>query len=504
MTTSSTTHISLRRAGTLVALLVACLGAFGAATAQAGTLTSEGGVLVFRAAPGEKNFVNVSPSPDTPGTIRFDDGTSPESGGLCTRESEFFTAVTCPMFGAIRIETGDNNDIVNLPDELASVAFTIDAGAGDDTLRGGAFAERAETLIGGPGKDKITGGPGDDVIRGGDGDDELEGQAGNDQLFGEGGNDKLRGDGFRDTGADVIDGGAGFDQTDGDWMVESGSFQPPITVSLDGNANDGRPGEGDNVASLEKIYLNAPATLIGGEDADEFTVFNTASGPTKLVGNGGDDKLTAFDYGDVVEGGAGNDTLAGGYGDDTVTGGPGRDQIHGDAPSSACNYIQCRLPFGNDTIHAQDGEVDSIDCGIGTDTAYVDASDVVSGCENVVTGSGGAPNAGGGGKAKTGSALTLKLRGTKLGKALRRGFVVDVTAPAKGKVSVVARRGGKIVARGARSAKAAKRVAVNVRFTKKGKRALRRAKRAKLALTVTFTPAKGAKVTAKRAVTFKR
>lgn len=503
MTSSSTTHISLRRAGTLVALLAACLGAGGAATAQAGTLSSEGGALVFRAAPGERNFISVSPSSMTPGTIRFDDSTSPGSGGLCTSESEFTTAVTCPMHGAIRIETGDNNDVVNLPDELASVAFTVDGGAGDDTLRGGAFAERAETLIGGPGNDKISGGPGDDVLRGGDGDDELEGQAGNDQLFGEGGNDKLRGDGYRDTGADVIDGGAGFDQTDGDWMVESGSFQPPITVSLDGAANDGRPGEGDNVTSLEKIYLNAPATLTGGEDADEFTVFNTSNGPSKLVGNGGDDKLTAFDYNDVVDGGAGNDTLAGGYGDDTITGGPGRDQIHGDAPSSACNYIQCRLPYGNDTIYAQDGEVDSIDCGIGTDTAYVDAGDIVSGCENVVKGGPAGTNPSGGG-GKTASALPLKLRGTKLGAALRRGFVVDVTAPGKGKVSVVARRAGTIVARGAGTAKAAKRVAVKVRFTKQGKRALRSAKTAKLALTVTFTPAKGAKVTAKQAVTFTR
>ena len=504
MHTTASTHIPLRRAGTLVALFVACLGAGGAATAHASTVSYEGGTLVLRASPGEANFVSVNAHPDQPGMLSVNDTGKPDAVG-CTFDSEFHQWATCPVpTNGIRIELGDGNDVYNGGEQLpASIPVTVDGGDGIDTLRGAAQAALRETLIGGPGNDKITGGPGDDVLRGGEGDDEIEGQAGNDQLYGEGGNDKLRGDGFRDTGADVIDGGAGFDQTELDWQSESGSYQPPITVSLDGNANDGRPGEGDNVVSLEKIYLTAPATLIGGEDADELTVFNTATGSSKLVGNGGDDKLSAFDHSDIVEGGAGNDTIAGGYGDDTITGGPGRDQIHGDAPSSACNYIQCRLPFGNDTIYAQDGEVDSIDCGIGTDTAYVDPIDVVSGCENVVKGSPTATNPNGGG-GKTTSALPLKLRGTKLGAALRRGFVVDVTAPAKGKVSVVARRSGRIVARGAGTAKAAKKVAVKVRFTKQGKRALRRAKKAKLALTVTFTPAKGAKVTAKQAVTFTR
>ncbi|UUY05701.1 hypothetical protein LRS13_09325 [Svornostia abyssi] len=405
----------------------------------------------------------------------------------------------------IRIETGDGKDVVNVGDDLpAGIPVTVDGGTGDDMLRGAAFGEISETLIGGAGNDKITGGAADDVLRGGEGDDELEGQAGSDQLFGEGGNDKLRGDGYRDQFADVIDGGAGFDNTDGDWMVESGKFQPMITVSLDGTANDGRPGENDNVTGLEKIYLNAPATLIGGNDADEFTVFNTSDGSTKMVGNGGNDKLTSFDHADEVDGGAGDDQLAGGYGDDTVTGGPGRDQIHGDAPSSACNYIQCRLPFGNDTIYAQDGEVDSIDCGIGNDTAYVDANDVVSGCENVVKGSGPAGGQQQGGGTATASALPLKLRGTKLAKALRKGFVVDVTAPGKGKVSVVATRAGKTVAKGAAKASGANKVAVKLRFTKAGKRALRRAKSATLALKVTFTPAKGPKVTASHRISLKR
>ena len=60
-----------------------------------------------------------------------------------------------------------------------------------------------------------------------------------------------------------------------------------------------------------------------------------------------------------------------------------------------------------------------------------------------------------GGIAKQASLLPLKLRGTKLAKALRKGFLVDVTAPGKGKVSVVATRAGKTVAKGAARASGA-------------------------------------------------
>ncbi len=496
-----------RRISTIV--LAACaLGATGAATAQASTATMEGGVLVVRAAPGEANNVIIGPHDDKPGMLAVMDIGKVLTDGSCTYDSEYHAWVTGPMPSAIRVETADGNDAVNIDGDIpANVAVTADGGSGDDWLKGDLYGNRPETLLGGPGNDKLYGGGGDDVLRAGDGDDELEGVGGNDQLYGEGGNDKLRGDDHRSTGADVIDGGAGYDQTDGDWMVESGSYQPPIGVSLDGAANDGRPGEGDNVTGLEKIYLNAPATLVGGDGAEEFTVFNTDNGPTKLVGNGGDDKLSAFDYDDTVEGGAGNDQLVGGYGNDTVTGGPGRDVINGDVASSACNWIQCRMPYGNDTIYAQDGEVDQIDCGIGTDTAYVDAADVVSAtCENVVkngaaqpTGSGGPTGANAGV-----SGLPAALKATKLGKALKSGFTVSVTTPGKGKVTVVATMKGKTVAKGSTTTNAAKKVAVKVRFTKAGKRVLRRAKSASLTLRASFTPAKGKALSSSQQVTLKR
>ena len=74
MTTTTSTHItSLRRAGLLVALLAACLGAIGAANAQASTVTTEGGALVLRAAPGEANYVGIYMHDDQPGKLAVQD-----------------------------------------------------------------------------------------------------------------------------------------------------------------------------------------------------------------------------------------------------------------------------------------------------------------------------------------------------------------------------------------------------------------------------------------------
>jgi Ca2+-binding RTX toxin-like protein len=56
----------------------------------------------------------------------------------------------------------------------------------------------------------------------------------------------------------------------------------------------------------------------------------------------------------------------------TINGGPGYDVIKGTA--------------GNDVIQARDNGPDTIDCGAGNDTVYVDRSeDGVYDCENVVT-----------------------------------------------------------------------------------------------------------------------
>jgi Ca2+-binding RTX toxin-like protein len=484
-----------------ILLLTLCAALVAASSAQAATVTAEGGALVIRGDT-EKNVIAYGPSTEKPGLISVNDTASMQyDPSVCEPEfGEGFNFLACvPQPGGVVVEAGGGDDVVNGGELDAAQAVTIHAGPGDDVVRGPAFADRGETIFGDEGDDKLEGGPGADVVDGGAGNDpQVDGQGGADVLRGGDGDDTLRGDKHNDPASgDVIDGGAGYDQIDGDWMGESGQHQPPITVSEDGQANDGRPGEGDNVIGLERIYLNAPATLIGDGEADEFTVFNTDESPSSLSGGGGNDKLSAFDYDDAVDGGAGDDTLTGGYGNDTITGGPGRDTIYADVSSTTCSYIQCRLPQGNDTVDARDGEADQVDCGVGSDTVYADPVDTVgSSCETVVKGDG--PGKGGG------AAVGAKARRTPLRKALSKGFVVDVTAPGAGKVRVVAKRGKQTVASGKATARAAGKIAVKVRFTKAGRKALRGARKAKLSLTVTLTPAQGAALTGKASATLKR
>ena len=485
-----------------ILLLTICATGVIAGSAQAATVTAENGALVIRGA-GERNVISFDPSNEKPGRISIDDSAGIQfDAAIC--ESEFgegFTAVACvPQPGGVVVDAGDGDDVVYTGDLPTSQAITVHAGPGSDVVKGDAFADRGETINGDAGDDKLEGGPGNDVIDGGAGNDTtVDGQGGADVLRGGDGNDTLRGDKHNDPASpDVIDGGPGYDQVDADWMVEAGQHQPPIAVSEDGQANDGRPGEGDNVTNLEKIYLNAPATLSGDGEDDEYTVFNTEATPSNLSGGGGNDKLSAFDYDDTVDGGVGNDTLTGGYGNDTITGGPGKDTIYADVSSTTCNYIQCRLPQGNDTIHARDGEADQIDCGVGNDTAYVDAVDTAStSCETVVKGDG----PGGDGP---GATLTGKARKTSLRKALSKGLILELTAPGPGKLSVVGKAGKRKVAKGKATARGAGKVAVKVRFTKQGRKALRRARKAKLTFAVTLTPAQGQAVTGRVTATLKR
>ncbi|CAN5341494.1 hypothetical protein BH10PSE7_BH10PSE7_17010 [soil metagenome] len=80
------------------------------------------------------------------------------------------------------------------------------------------------------------------------------------------------------------------------------------------------------------------------------------SQPLRVLALGGNDKVFTTRFGDIIDGGAGNDQLSGGAGDDEVLAGNGRDHISGDE--------------GNDTLvadgRAQDG-VDFLSGGEGND-----------------------------------------------------------------------------------------------------------------------------------------
>jgi Ca2+-binding RTX toxin-like protein len=277
--------------GALVVLAaVGALCGGGASSAMAATVDGTADAPVFTAAAGVHNVLTVTQTATD--KVRFhDDAESITSATLdCAPDSSTPGDVICAaggLLGAITINLGDGNDQTTLVDVTG--ATTQNGGAGDDSLAGG---------------------EGDDSLNGGDGVDSLSG-----------------GD-----GADHLDGGDGVDLT----FDTDGADQ---ALTLDDIANDGIPGEGDNVHSdVEKASTN--------------------------TGN------------DTLAGSASDNLLVGDAGNDTITGYGGQDILVGDD--------------GNDVIRAQDGIADTISCGSGTDEVFADAIDILfenptvdDRCENV-------------------------------------------------------------------------------------------------------------------------
>lgn len=156
------------------------------------------------------------------------------------------------------------------------------------------------------------------------GSDRLCGAANNDLFLGANGDDALSGA----RGDDTLKGDAGNDTMNG------------------GSGNDTLNG--------------GPGNDVTGSVTGAICTDNSLAGNDLVDGGAGNDKLA---------GGTGNDKLVGGTGNDQATGGPGKDTITGGA--------------GNDVLLAADGTRDVVDCGVGTDTAVVDAFDSVRGCEKV-------------------------------------------------------------------------------------------------------------------------
>jgi Ca2+-binding RTX toxin-like protein len=249
-------------------------------------LAEFGDVVSYRSAPNEDpGFVDdivVSNRSGTPGLSfrAVGDAAVPEwtLGGSCVQSfssSDGSRTVDCNHdFGAISLDLGDGNDVAQNLDEPSNTIFR--GGAGDDVL---------------------TGGPANDV---------LEGDAGADQLSGGPGEDVAS---YADP-----------DHADG------------VTLTLDGLANDGAPGEGDRVmADVED--------LAGG------------AGDDSISGNDGANVLTGEDGADLIDGRGGIDSVDGGRGDDTLS--------------------------------LADGNAEIANCGEGTDIAIADEIDTLVNCEQI-------------------------------------------------------------------------------------------------------------------------
>jgi RTX calcium-binding nonapeptide repeat (4 copies) len=505
-------------------LLAACAAALIApAASQAAALGMDGNTLVYNGQGGQGLWMSVSTQEDWNSGIKylhFSDSGAQVSINTNLCHDNQFGGIDCDLNAnrPLRIEGSSAKDDIQISQGVDripdSMAVTINGGAGNDKLQDAWGAYTGRTLNGGPGDDEIHGYEGNDTLDGGDGADNLDGGSGDDRVLGGTGNDEVDGDGYDEVGSDYIDGGAGYDYVDGWNDPEILDKNPSVDITLDGIANDGRPGENDNVVGVEDFQMYTVGRIVGTDAREKIVIYNPAnSGPSTLIGNGGDDELAGQDFNDTVDGGAGNDQVEGGLGNDTVVGGPGQDIIYGDATASRCTWYSCKVPFGNDVIQARDGEADSIDCGIGEDTAYVDAIDTVANCEKVIgagsngngPGGGGSNNGGGGAK------VTITIAKAKLAAMAAKGLKIKVACTAacsaKGTITADKATGRKLgtrkLAKGKGKAASAGTATVKLKASKKVARKLRRLKTAKGTVKITVT--QGGKTSAfTRKVTLKR
>jgi len=234
-------------------------------------------------------------------------------------------------------------------DDLAfgAASDTVDAGGGDDVLRG--FAA-ADYLTGGAGNDALFGGDGWDRLSGGDGDDLLDGHYLRDFLYGGEGQDRLQGKIGRDDlygggGHDILVGGAGNDRLWG----EAGDDE--LDGGNQGDTLDG--GDGDD-------------RLSGGIGFDDLY---GGAGADVLAGNAGNDRLFGGDGADLMNGGARADQLYGGDGDDQLFGDAGADRLYGEAGD---DLLEGQL--GLDQLYGGDGQ-DILAGGGAKDRLYGGAGD---------------------------------------------------------------------------------------------------------------------------------
>jgi Ca2+-binding RTX toxin-like protein len=154
----------------------------GAGSAQAGVLTSSGGIITYVANQGERNDVLIGTDGILGGTVpvySFKDlDANPISigGGPC------------------QLING-----VGMCQQSGISSFIVDVRDGDDTAQVGDGVGIGALLIGGRGVDVLQGGLGGDILKGNDGRDSLRGREGVDVYKGGRGRDNLQTlDGIRD------------------------------------------------------------------------------------------------------------------------------------------------------------------------------------------------------------------------------------------------------------------------------------------------------------------
>jgi Ca2+-binding RTX toxin-like protein len=161
-----------------------------------------------------------------------------------------------------------------------------------DTFHGSRNSTATFAVDGGQGRDRLVGGPAADSLDGGTGADTLEGAG----------------------GADTLTGGAGSDTAVfGTLTPDPDHDAGPISVTLDGQRNDGSAGQdalvGSDVENATILFTSPPGddVLVGNDGP------NVLVGPGAVQGLGGNDTLVTDNYypdaGKLLDGGDGDDPI---------------------------------------------------------------------------------------------------------------------------------------------------------------------------------------------------
>jgi Ca2+-binding RTX toxin-like protein len=299
------------------------------------------------------NRIRIEPTAD--GFALVDDAAplrlDPARAGLCRQPTN--GTIICHTWYGVWAELGAGNDRFD-NQRGSNLKVNVWAGDGDDTVLSGLAndvfrgGDGADTIIAGDGidtiwgengndklygeygGDSIFGGPGKDEVWGGDGEDWLVNEDGSpDDLYGGNQNDHLwpgedvyGGEGddtiFMTAGLGEYWGEAGYDTIDySSWP------QASLTLSLDGNGNDGGP----------KWDCDFPINC--GDN--RYGQHNVHGDFEKVIGSPKDDKISGNGEPDLIEGRGGNDKLYGNGEDDVLDAGPGSNQIaNGGAGTDTC------------------------------------------------------------------------------------------------------------------------------------------------------------------------
>jgi RTX calcium-binding nonapeptide repeat (4 copies) len=187
----------------------------------------------------------------------------------------------------------------------------------------------------------------------GDGDDRLVHSTAGGTIEGGPGDDDIR----VTNAIYLLTGGPGADRMDASGAltatVSYADHTDGVTVRLDGVADDGSAGEGDNV-------LGAVTGLRGGSGNDTLEAGPRGSG---LFGEAGDDTLVGSPETDSLFGGEGADELLAGEGNDHLSGEAGPDLLSGGGGADEVSYggsEPLRLSIGDGANDGAAGEGDDI------------------------------------------------------------------------------------------------------------------------------------------------